>query len=180
MADLIRIPDSFYQEAAQAIAEIRAINEANVRAADIEKVLRSYVSLGVTKQILDWTYTLTSDEKDAIVRAVQGRTRYVYTFTPDYGRTYTNLDTMETLAANGQVSPNIARPRYYQEQFEQHLTEAHAGDKNPIIQGIENFFGAVKDTANAALSGLGIKIPVELILVLVVLVILLPYLRRPA
>lgn len=180
MASTITIPDDFYREAAEAIAAIRAINESNVHALDIEKVLRSYVYLGVNKKILDWAFNLSNDQKDAIVRAVQSRTRNVYYFTPDYGRTYTNFDTMETLAANGQVSPNIARPRSYQEQYEQQLQAAHAGDKNPIVQGIENFFGAVKSTADAALAGLGIKIPVELIILAVLAIVLLPYLRRPA
>lgn len=180
MPPTITIPDDFYREAAAAIAQIRSVNETNVKAGDIEKVLRSYVWLGVNKRILDWAYNLTDDQRDAIVRAVQGRTQYVYSLFPDYSRTYTNLETMETLAANGQVSPNIARPRSYQEQYEAQLTEAHAGDRSPIVAGIQNFFAAVKSGADAALAGLGIKIPVEVIIALVLLVLFLPYLRRPA
>lgn len=177
MPRLIEIPDSFYQEAAAAIAELRAINELNVRPLDIEKVLRSYVSLGVNKQILDWVFSLTEDQKDAIVRAVQAQTRNRYYFTPDYNRTATNFDIMETLAANGQVAPNIARPREYQERYEAQLVEAHAGDANPVTEGIKNFFGVVKSGADAVLKGLGINIPVELVLAVLVLLVILPYLR---
>lgn len=179
MSQTITIPDSFYQEAAANIAAERRKNEGTVSADDIEAILRSYVFLGVNKQIVDWSSLLSDADKDSIVNAVVKRTGTFYFFDPTYAKTYVDLEILENLALNGLAAPNVARPRSSQEQYEAQLVEAHANDKNPIEQGVQNFFGVIKSGLQAALKGLGINIPVELIIGAVVLLVIV-LLVRPA
>lgn len=173
MPRLLTLPDTFYQQAAEAIADIRRRNEPNIDAGDIEKVLRSYVYLGVNKQIVDWNYKLSEEDQFDIVTRVVNRTQTYYGFRPDTGRTFTNLRTMETLAGIGQVNPNVARPRAAQEAYE---AQQEGGFKAPgVVDTLKNtvtdIFGTAKQTIEAALKGLGLDIPFEVLLIAVVLLI---------
>lgn len=165
---LLKINDSFIVAASRAIAEFRSKNEIDPPALPIEQQLRSYIYLGTTKQIKDWTYKLTAGEKDAIVNATVARTQDQYSRRLEFAKVYTNFDILETLSYNGTINPLVARPREAQENYDKQLADAHANDKNPVQQGISDFFGLAKSTIEAALKGLGLNIPLELIIVLAV------------
>lgn len=173
MPELLKIPDTFFQQGAEAIAAVRRINESNINAADIEKVLRSYCYLGVRKLIPDWTYRLSPEDQDDLVTKVVNRTQTFYSFRPDLGRTFTNLRVMETLAANGQLNPNVARPRAAQLAYEE---QQQGGFQAPGVgetfeQIIQKVFGGAKQTVEAALRGLGLNIPFEVILIALVVIV---------
>lgn len=172
MSKLISIPDSFYTEAAANIAAERMKNESNVVPQHIEQQLRSYVYLGVNKKIVDWSSLLSDGDKDQLLKAIIARTQDYYSYTSDYGKSYTNMEILENLAYQGLASPNIARPRAAQEAYEAQLVDAHKNDVGVLEQGIQNFFGVVKAGIESILKGLGINIPIEAILGLVALVVL--------
>lgn len=178
MADLLKIPDDFFSEAARAIASVREINESNINAGDIEKVVRSYVYLGQVKKIPDWSYLLNESQKDSLVKSVQGRTQSSYSFRPEYGRTWTNMDLLETLGSQGRVSPNVARPRAAQEAYEGQLTIARANDPSVIEQGLERFSGWIKKGSESLAKGLGFDLPGQLIILLVVALVLFLFIPK--
>lgn len=167
MANLLQIPGEYFTAAAQAVAQIRRINDPNVDTDAIEKTLRSYVRLGQGKQIQDWSYALDSGTRDEIVQKVRaGAQDYYYLQTP-YERAYNDLEIMETQAARGLVAPSVARPRQAQERYEASL--ATAPELHPVQEGITNFFGVLKSGLDAVLKGLGINIPFEAILMIAAL-----------
>ncbi len=161
------------------IAAERMKNESDVLPLSIEKVLRSYVYLGTNKKIIDFSSLLSEDDKDVIINAVVDRTQDFYSMRPEYGKTYTTMEILENLSYQGLANGNIARPRAAQESFEAQLIEAHKNDKNPIEQGVQNFFNVVKSGIEAALKGLGISIPLELIIGAAALLVILLLTRSP-
>lgn len=185
MPSYITIPDDVYSEAAGAIAQFWEVNQnaANLSVAKLAQLLRSYVYLGSHKAINDWSYLLGDDEKAAIATKVQQRTNADYSFLPAFNTTYTNLEIMETLASQGQVSPNVARPRAYQESFEGGTAGGYQAPDlgTTVLTTIQDFFGGAKKGLEAALKGLGIDLPLPLILAaLVILVLVLLTKRTPA
>jgi hypothetical protein len=175
MPTYITIPDTFYTEAAEAIADVRRLNETGANAAGIEKMLRSYVYLGSHQEVVDWSYALSEATKDDVLSAILNRTQSAYQLTLSTARTRVDLDIMETLAARGDVSPNIARPREAQERLDEGIIEAHKNDLgflDHLKNGIEQVFGVLKSAADSVLKGLGINIPVEALLALAAAVVL--------
>lgn len=166
MADLLKINESFFKEAADVIVTERTRSgEKNINSLQIEQVVRSYVQLGLEKKILDWLWSLDENTKNDIVARVVGQTQSAFRFTPAPARVWTNMDIIETQAAYGKINPMIARPRAAQESWE--ITQAYvresskggAGDIS-IWKSIEDVFGGAGKSIQAALKGLGIELPI--------------------
>lgn len=178
----IKITDSFITDAARAIADFRSKNEIDPPALPIEQQLRSYIYLATTKQITDWSYKSTAGVKDDIVTKTINRTQDQYLRRLVFATVYTNFEILETLAATGAVSPIVARPREAQDNYDKQLADAHANDKSPVQKGIEDFFGVAKSSIESALKGLGLNIPLEVIIILAVVLAVILFTRaaRPA
>lgn len=173
MPSFLQISDNDFRSAAQSIANfLIARGLANVVVGDIEQQLRSYVYLGQHKAIDDWSYLLSNTEKDAIVDAVVLRARQMYTRQYEASKVYNNLDIMLDQSNKGSVALPIARPRYFQSNYEQGVSqETPIANQNILTAGIEKFVGVIRDIVESTLRGLGIDIPLNLIIVLIVAVV---------
>lgn len=180
MPKLLSIPDSAFQDAASAIAKVRLVNDPNVDATDIEDELRSYVDLGINKQIVDWAVSLDDDTKAAIANSVTAHTTDLFHWTPEYKKVFVDLDALMTQAAIGNASVRIAYPRAAQEQYEQQQLQGFQapGIGQTILQAIQGLFQGVGTTAQAALRGLGIDIPIGTILLIIVAVVAFVLFKR--
>jgi hypothetical protein len=180
MPTLIQIPDSAINDAVNAIVLFRGRNEADPNPKYVEQQIRSYIYLGINKLIPDWSYKLTSAQKDSIVTQTINRIQDQYSIRQPFAWIYTNFEIMETLSGTGDLQTNVARPREAQETYEAQLVEAHANDQNPVVAGIENFFGLSKTAIEAALKGLGLNIPLETIIIILVALAVIILLKRSA
>ena len=172
MPTLFKIPDSDFQDAARGVASFR-VNESNVNAADIEKVIRAYVDLGQNKQIQDWYYSLSEPQKDAIVKAVQAKAKGFFSAAPDYGRTYNTFDTLDTMASYGGVNEAIIRPRKWQENFERTVAEANKNTTSPLQKAVEDVFGGLFSALKNIFAGIAKALGLDPGMVTVILIIFL-------
>ncbi len=173
--NLLTIPDEDFKTASQLIGTQLGRSGVVVDLDRVEKLLRSYVYLGWNKLISDYPSATDEGVKSDIISQVQKRTQYVYYYPPTYADARNDLDTLTNNAELGLVNLELAYPRRYQEQKESALdtSATDTATKHPggiISQGIQDFFGVVKSAIESALKGLGIDIPVEVLIGLAVLV----------
>lgn len=175
MSTLFKISDSDYQDAARGVAGYRAQTESNVNAADIEKVIRAYVSLGQNKKIVDWYYSLPESTKDAIIKAVQTAAKGFFTSAPDYNRTYNTFTTLDNMALYGGVNERIIRPRKWQEDFERTTAEVNKTSSGVFARALQNgvsdFFGVIKNALSAIAKGLGLDLGTVTVILIIFLLI---------
>jgi len=154
----LNVFDTLYREATDAVvAERIRRGEQNINRDQVEKVIRSYVWLGLNKRIArDWTYAMSQSDQDAVINAVIQRTKQRYGFQPSYAKVYLNLQLLEDLAATGLVNPIIAQPRRYQELYESQL-QPHEAFPSILRRSIQSVFEIISQGVSAVASGLGIS-----------------------
>ena len=159
MPEVLTITDeSLYDVAANEIAAERAKRgEENLEPDRIGQVIRSYVWLGLHKEIYDWSYALSQAVQDSIIDAVTKHTSYAYRFTPAYGKTYVTLQLLQDLADVGRISPLMAQPRYYQIVYEDGQTSK--GFFMNLKDAVKNLPKQAGKMIREGIKGLGIDIP---------------------
>lgn len=154
----LKINDEAYLQATQAIVGLLRKQEPAINANVVDGVLRKYVSLGAANTIQDYHRRQGVGVNDPTVLRVAQEYGDA-----SVGQVYNYLGALEVLASSGNVSGSIAEPNKKNRDYERQLELLHRNDPNPVAQGIENFFGVAKSGVESVLKGLGINLPIQVI-----------------
>lgn len=173
------IPDVEFQNAVQLIGQSVSTNFPDVRQSDstILGVLKSYVKLGVAKQIDDWGTTINL--RDAVATEIQNDMKPLFSFSagPSLNTIEVDLDALITLGAIGRVSQYIAFPVKWQTQMESALaaSSADTAAQHPggLLGDIESGIGsAIGGTIKSIFSEIGLPLAVVIVLLLALVIYL--------
>jgi len=175
---LLLVNSAFFSEAAAVIvAERKRAGDTNLNSEQIEQVVRTYVQLGIEgKNLVDWSWKLSEEQKSDIIKKIIPRTLKDYRFDPAFNKVWTNLDIIETQAALGKVNPIIARPRAAQLDWEKKEAYSHessaGGAADTSLQAAFNrVFGGIGKTVGEAFKGLGLNINLMMFIIVCILIV---------
>lgn len=174
MPEFLILKDETFVDAAKAVAGVQLTDE---RADDerrfipkwVEKILRSYFYLGTHELTPDFQSLLDAATKAAIVKAVTDRTQNFYSWRPETKTVLGVLRASEALSGRGVVPQTVSRPRLWQEKFKQQVREAPPMP-DPYTRGVENFFKVMRGGVEAAMRGVGLQVPMPVLIIAGVIV----------
>jgi hypothetical protein len=168
VSNTLAIPDQVYQDAANAVWQVRRNPQPTVSLDLIGKEIRSYVYAGQNKLLQqDYASNLSDALKNILYNTVQSAlyNQYGTKATPvDISLT---LQALETQAMQGLASQQILKPLKSEIDWEATIDAAHAKDPgffDYLVQGVNKFFswigslggGAIGSAINGLAAGLGL------------------------
>ena len=171
MYGLLNIPDDLFTQAAKLVADAVDLNSGGV-----EAILRSYVDLGSQKKISDFDVATVSD-RYTIANSVLSNADSIYTLTWSTNDVMNVLNQLVLSGGQGLIDQRIVDPHKWELQQEQGKSVAESSSTGgpadtSMTKSITDVFGGIGTGIQSALKGLGINLPLDVIIIIVGVVIL--------